>query len=260
MKIRVLSDLHLEFNEDYQYNYAGEDLIVLAGDIVVDFEMEELLSQMPSEIPILYVAGNHEYYRKPVELMHRYFRELEELFKNFHWLNDEPIDIDGVRFFGGTMFTSMEPVESFDSVPVDHFKVMVERWVGDFLLTRLEDGSKWTPQHHIEAHEEFHRKLRDWVYQAQDGIKPRVVISHFIPTPQHIHPRFASNVINRYFVSDMEQYSGLVDLWIHGHGHDRFDSVINDTRFVSNPLGYPLENTLFENDLIVEVKRVDYGE
>ena len=66
MKIQVASDLHLEF---LQRNFLGErliapasgaDLLVLAGDIANGIDAVRLFADWP--VPVLYVAGNHEFY------------------------------------------------------------------------------------------------------------------------------------------------------------------------------------------------------
>lgn len=44
-----------------------------------------------------------------------------------------------------------------------------------------------------------------------------------------------------------------IDLWIFGHTHEAVDEVVNGIRFVSNPRGYPNEETGFRPDLVVNV-------
>lgn len=44
-----------------------------------------------------------------------------------------------------------------------------------------------------------------------------------------------------------------IDLWIFGHTHEAVDEVVNGVRFVSNPRGYPTEETGFRPDLVVSV-------
>lgn len=64
MKVRVLSDLHLEFTQ-YQPDTLpsfGEDLVVLAGDIGEAERSIEWARRVIPDRPVVYVLGNHEFY------------------------------------------------------------------------------------------------------------------------------------------------------------------------------------------------------
>jgi hypothetical protein len=46
-----------------------------------------------------------------------------------------------------------------------------------------------------------------------------------------------------------------VGLWIHGHTHRRVDTVVDGTRVVSNPRGYPHEPVGgYDPELVIEVR------
>ncbi len=65
MKIRYLSDLHVEFT-GYMPSWIppiGEDMVVLAGDIGVGVKGIEWAQQAFRDRTVLYVLGNHEFYR-----------------------------------------------------------------------------------------------------------------------------------------------------------------------------------------------------
>ena len=58
------------------------------------------------------------------------------------------------------------------------------------------------------------------------------------------------------FASDLEKVmvEYKPDLWIHGHMHLPVDVVVDKTRVLCNPHGYPHEpNNGFNPDLIVEI-------
>lgn len=61
MKIRVLSDLHLEFH-DWTPPQSDADIIVLAGDIHVGVHGIEWARRSFPLLPVTYVPGNHEFY------------------------------------------------------------------------------------------------------------------------------------------------------------------------------------------------------
>lgn len=63
MRLRILSDLHLEFFDGgRELPEVEADLIILAGDIHQKTEGLAWARQQFPEMPILYVLGNHEFY------------------------------------------------------------------------------------------------------------------------------------------------------------------------------------------------------
>lgn len=65
MKLHILSDIHLEFQE-FDPPDVGANVIILAGDIHVKNKgIRWALDKLP-KVPILYVLGNHEYYGKAI--------------------------------------------------------------------------------------------------------------------------------------------------------------------------------------------------
>ena len=105
MRIRVLSDLHLEF-KDWKPPKADADadVVVLAGDIHVGVKGIEWARRSFPSIPIVYVAGNHEFYGEHIHDM------TQELLREGRRLGVDVLDarsavIGGVRFLGATLWT-----------------------------------------------------------------------------------------------------------------------------------------------------------
>ena len=61
MKLLVLSDLHLEFSY-FEPVATDADVVVIAGDLHKKDRGLEWLQEHFSDRPVIYVAGNHEYY------------------------------------------------------------------------------------------------------------------------------------------------------------------------------------------------------
>ena len=89
-----------------------------------------------------------------------------------------------------------------------------------------------------------------------------VVVTHHLPHPGSIHPRFADDALAPAFCSDLSELveSSGAALWVHGHTHESCDYVAGGTRVVCNPKGYgPIrregryENTYFDPSLVVEI-------
>ena len=249
MKIRVLSDLHLEFGElDFIYKYAGEDILVLAGDIHTRGQHGKFLKTIPENVEIVMVPGNHEYYRSSFDRVNSDLKNFE--FPNLHVLLDQEITIKDVDFFGGTMYTDFQ-LYGYDPL----IEIQARYAISDFdWITKNDRGQyrKWLIDDHKCCHEKFCYHLKGWLNRTEG--KKRVVVSHFVPTGKAIHPQYQMSKLNPYFASDMERFMGWEGYWIFGHTHSSYRGMIGDTELICNPKGYGnYENKEFISDLIVEI-------
>ena len=254
MKIRLLSDLHLEMpynkapisTRPFEYENLGEDVVVLAGDIHTQGRHLSLIQTiLASGAKVIMVAGNHEAYGASFQAVHENLKEIENTHSNFFYLNDSNVVIDDVDFFGGVMYTSLDG---------DDIDRLCFRYLPDFSVitkeVRLEDikteddfiyfNPTWKPDDHREAHKKFCKELGYW--KLSSNFSKKVVISHFVPTYKALSPQFEKSALNSYFIEDMEHTMNGIDLWMFGHTHTSFDFMIEDTRLVSNPYGYGDEN------------------
>jgi predicted phosphodiesterase len=99
--IHILSDLHLEF-KDYSSSVEA-DIVILAGDIHVGTGGLLWAREQFPESEILYVAGNHEFYRYTYQTLLKQFRIEAEKY-NIHFLENDEIILDGIRFLGCTLW------------------------------------------------------------------------------------------------------------------------------------------------------------
>lgn len=248
MKIRLLSDLHLE-GYRFDYTHEGEDVLVLAGDIHTCNRHYQLIEKVPHNVQIVMVAGNHEYYESTIQDVDTYLTSLEVAHPNFKFLKDEETVIDGVHFFGGTMYTDFSLYQNGPIAEVDAL-----RGISDFWVTRIwENGDlrRWTPEDHKKAHVAFKKAFGRWIKDTEG--KKRVVVSHFVPTEEVIHGRWRMNNTNPYFTVDMTRFMGWEGLWLYGHTHDVGETLVGKTRVIGNPKGYGTENIHFNPKLIVEI-------
>jgi len=249
MKIRLLCDLHCERGL-FDYRPVGENVVVLPGDVHSLNRHEEFLDQIPLDIPVIMVPGNHEYYDSEFHAVNEYLRELNSQRPNFICLFNESIHVKGVEFFGGTMFTD------FDNNPLAELEA--RKGINDFSYIYLDDERSsryWTTEAHKDEHRKFCDKLSYWLKRCTDEQK-RVVISHFCPHPLAIHPTYRdSGLINDYFTADMNNYMGWPGLWLFGHSHESSDVMVGETRVVNNPHGYNsiYDNADFDPHMIIEI-------
>lgn len=235
------------------YGHIDEDVVVLAGDIHTRYRHEEIIRQIPSEVQIIFVAGNHEYYKSEFNAVNEFFHNLQAKYPNFAWLNNERFIYKGVDFYGGTMYTDFG-LYGEASKPL--VKIDCAHGINDFYVTAIEvDGEvrRWTVEDHEREFRKFERGLKHWIKESE-GSEKRVVVSHFAPSPKTIAPQYQGSNINPYFTCDMERYMGWEGMWLYGHTHSSGDVMIGDTRVIANPKGYGNENARGYNPhLVLEI-------
>lgn len=150
---------------------------------------------------------------------------------NVIFLQDEEITIDGVNFFGGTMWTDFRDANPIN-MSTAHFRM------NDYNMI-IYNQDKLIPKDTIYFHNKYKKALIEWY--EKDLIGPRVVISHHAPCINHNGFHKGSDLQPAYNSLDMypiiEKYQPA--LWFYGHTHEPDDQMIGNTRIISNPRGYP---------------------
>jgi len=252
MKIRLLSDLHLEGNK-YPYTFKGEDVLVLAGDIHTADRHYQLIERVPNTVKILMVAGNHEYYNSDFDHVNARLKSMEAGYPNLTVLLDEETELGGFPVFGGTMYTNFR---LYPNHPLS--EILALRHISDFHVSNImgENGKlrRWTVEDHKATHEAFRSKFIPWLERTADAEK-RLVITHFVPTLELTHPRWlraGNRDLNPYFTCDMTEFMGWKGLWVCGHTHDSGTAKVGETELYCNPHGYGTENIHFNDNLLLD--------
>ena len=256
MKIQIASDLHLEFNKQHVPSptcfrpVADRNLLVLAGDICVQMHAKKFVLQQLETSPVIYVPGNHEYYCEHTRAsIDAGWYEFARAHSNFHYLVAQSVCIDGLCFFGAPWYSDLWG----SGDPWDW--ALVHRSISDF-YDRTGGIDPWSVTRHINTHKD----QTDLLLRELDQSDIDVVITHWPPTKQAIHPKYEGDELNPYFINDHEDLVRDVGarLWISGHTHEPYEYWVEQTRCVGNPAGYPgehRESLLFRPDRIVEIKR-----
>ena len=252
LKLNILSDLHLRQGALSPPDNDA-DLVILAGDVARPQEALEWADALRK--PVLYVPGNHEFYGGSIDGTRALIRRLCGE-TNVRLLDDDVVELGGVRFVGSTLWTDflLYGGDLREKAMQDG-----QRAIRDFSQIRLHDGDerRFTPEDSVAlfaVHSGFIAKAL-----ATPFAGPTIVITHHAPSPWSIHRRFRDSPLNACFISDLERLldGKRVRLWIHGHTHDSFDYAINGTRVVCNPRGYARngvnENPHFDPDLVIDV-------
>jgi len=266
MKIKVVSDLHLEFSDVTIPNDENCDVLVLSGDIMVAEELHDIpppdpytagaiddfmskikrvaryrdfLKRCSDTFPyVIYVAGNHEFYHGRWVASLTHLREECSRYPNVYFLERDMKEIDGVVFVGGTLWTDMN---KFDPITLHAIRDMMN----DYKLIRRDDAgfSKLGPAHTVERHRQTLGYIKSILADRKD--KKCVVVGHHSPSSQSTHEQYKGEfIMNGAYHSSLEDFiidHPQIKLWTHGHTHHCFDYVIGETRVVCNPRGYHTE-------------------
>ena len=254
MKIHVQSDMHIEMGP-WQTPAHSSHVTVCAGDIGLIRNLPQLKKYFDSiketTDHVIWVLGNHEFYEHdyPVALAEAYeFAQKEGIHLLDEALGTEDLVIDGVTFWGSTLWTDLNEADWFVMQKIGH-------GMSDFHVIRNGDRA-------FNAHDtvEINKRTRQKINYDAD-----VIITHHHPLYRK-HSRFPLNDITYGFCN-----TGLEDLiwdskaklWLFGHTHDSTSEIVNGTHVVSNQQGYPRriwddDRTLYESagfdpSLILEI-------
>lgn len=272
MKAWIISDIHFVPLDLYRGRMVipEADICICAGDTTdsVYTSADYLLAEIAPRMPVVTVLGNHDFYGSSID------RSLEVARRqlagtNVHFLENDTVVINGVRFIGATLWTDFEvPHGSEDGRPelpleIRRFRALhaCVRDIADFRQIYRSDERKEGETGLITVQEMIarHKESRDFI--AAELSKPfegkSVVVTHHAPSIQSFHPAYLGSPTNGAFASDLADVieEGRPWFWIHGHIHHASDYFEGETRVLCNPRGYRHERefTGFRHGLVVEI-------
>jgi Icc-related predicted phosphoesterase len=250
MRCYYLSDLHLEA-QSFGMALPKGDVLIIAGDLCHarcldpartdgysvarrDRAMrliDEALRRFPR---VLLIGGNHEHYDGGLE---ETTKTLRRHLPGVTVLDDEAVEIEGVRFFGSTLWTDL-------SGQTEPEVTAIRKGMGEyfFVKTRGDAGqplAKLRPADTHKAHETSWKRLREGV--TTEPRRPTVVITHHAPSRLGLNPRFASSSLDPAYASTLDEEIAAfenVPVWVHGHTPIAKTYRVGNTVVRSNALGF----------------------
>lgn len=253
MKVRLLSDLHLEF-EVLPIRQGGEDVVILAGDIAQGTDGIKWAAKTFLDTLVVYVAGNHEFYGQHWDDLIPELRAAAAG-TNVHFLENQAVTIGNVRFVGATLFTDF----SLYDTP-SYSMGFAQELMADFKL--IQDSPpdarvKLLPERTVER---FHDSLAAITRMVEQPFAGKtVVVSHHLPTENSVAAQYKGDRCNPAFASHLDEFilAHRIGLWCHGHTHTSVDAMVGGTRILCNPGGYPMggkrENGNFEVECVFQL-------
>jgi predicted phosphodiesterase len=296
MKVALASDVHLEFGFLDIRNTENADVLILSGDIMVASALRErdiaeiMAGQGMSERfhqffrqacdefkHVVYIMGNHEHYDGDFALSETRIRANLGYLKNLHFLEKECVNLDGVTYIGGTLWTDMNNDDEMN-------RFHVQRRMNDFRIVRnsnrmvshrvpiyeknplftddgknggrykldekgfyIQIGSKMKQEPSTLCPEDVvpeFKRMVDFIRTVIEGKfdEKFVVVGHHAPSKLSTHPRYTHDTLmNGAYSSDLNEFilaHPQIKLWTHGHTHEDFDYMLGTTRIFCNPRGY----------------------
>ena len=265
MKIKLVSDLHLEFSDINIKNDQNYDVLILGGDIMIAEELydhptvdfntwtagavadlgrkqervqrfRDFLKRCSFQFPhVVYVAGNHEFYHGKWNRTLTVLSDECAKFPNVYFMEAGCKKIDDVTFIGGTLWTDMN---QGDPVTLHSVRDMMN----DFRVIKkeLEGYTNLKPADTVVRHRHMLGYIKQIVAEKHD--EKFVVVGHHAPSKLSTHENYKDQfLMNGAYSSDLSEFimdRPQIKLWTHGHTHHPFDYVIGETRIVCNPRGY----------------------
>jgi predicted phosphodiesterase len=286
MKIKLVSDLHLEFSDIMIPNDQNYDVLILAGDIMVAQDLHDhpesantsdqaavangtglgrrqeraqrfrdFFKRCSFQFPhVIYIMGNHEFYNGRFYASVEHMRQECARFPNIYMLENDIKVIDDVTFVGATLWTDMNKGDPLTMHAI-------EGMMNDFRIIKNDkrNYASMSARDVVTRHAKTLGYFRSVLAEQHD--KKFVVVGHHTPSFKSVNPMYAhETLMNGGYHSDLSEFimdHPQIKLWVHGHTHHPFDYEIGNTRVVCNPRGYEndgyCEGTGWNPNIVLEV-------
>ena len=219
-KIAIISDLHLDFWTRFYQQKPGvnfyslfnivldkcielkPDLIIIAGDVSNNFVNTP--GMWETDIPILYVPGNHDYYGRTIPEIPYIYKD-NNIFASTLWTN-----------FGNSSAAPLVYRGIADSTQIKNTSAWQVRQLMQDTWSELRKADKEIVVTHFPAFSQsISEKYRGDLYNI-----------YFVNAMEY----------------EWQNNPGSTKLWVAGHVHHKHTYKMGDMLFICNPLGYPNEN------------------
>ncbi|MFZ4263852.1 metallophosphoesterase [Sphingobacterium sp. HJSM2_6] len=248
MKIQIISDLHQEFGYS-ELSFDKADVVVFAGDVNLGIKGLHWIQSRIKSKPVIYVLGNHEYYKSAYPKVLNKLKVLAEN-TNIHVLENSFIDIEDIRFHGCTLWTDF----SIFGDPME-YGIICQSAMNDYKMIKRDPS--YSKMRTIDTYR-IHQVSRKWLDNSLELSEKskNIVVTHHAPSLQSVSEQYKSHPVTAAYASNMEEFilKHQPDYWIHGHIHTPCRYHIGQTEIICNPHGYIDEPyNGFDKELIIEI-------
>lgn len=274
MKLRILSDLHLDINDNIPFSLPNNDIFtIICGDIsgntkqTVDWINGNLKQGV-------IIEGNHIGYdsEHSIQYIENFLCQCFPSTSPITYLKDTYKIVDDIVFVGGILWTDFELCgPEWKSL----YKLYAAQLMNDFKYdyVNMECSNQETEYNFNELRENLQiRQLRtsdteQMFMHTLSNIKNTcerfpdkkiIVVTHHAPSIKSVADIYLTDKTTPAFASNLEQFiqdHPNIKLWCHGHIHSASDYQIGDCRIICNPRGYVKysEYSNFVDNLTIEI-------
>lgn len=244
LKIKIISDVHLEFKNNMPTIPPNADVLCLLGDIGNPSceEYWNFLSIQSSQFKlVLVITGNHEYYGNDIELTNTLMEKQCKKYTNVHFLNNKVVEYNNIVFIGTTLWSHI-PKEAEDEV---------SRYINDYrLISYMSVG---------RSNNMFNENLaflKTSIEQYKN--KQIIVLTHHAPYDKYTsNPIHDNNLTSRAFSTNLSFLFPYIKAWAYGHTHwNNPDNIIKieGTDLIANQMGYTEGVKNYNPNFVYELK------
>ena len=237
MKLRYLSDLHLEFIKPNKIEefikkipLGNHEVCILAGDVGSPYQLnyDVFMNAISKNFKKTFIiSGNHEYYNKTktIQETNQFMKEYFQKFNNISFLNNNYEIYNNYCFIGTTLWSKI---------------INPQYKINDVYNIPNFDYVEYNRLHLLNV---------DFLKDTLEHNENCVVITHHVPSYSLIDIKYKTrNMLpyNQWFYCNMDELfepnKNKIKCWIYGHTHTTSNVIINGIPFLCNPIGYPNEN------------------
>ena len=258
MKLALHSDLHMEFGEDLFIpdldKYADVDVLILAGDIHHAAHAPRWIDENFGGLgkPIIYIAGNHEFYHGDWDNSLAYLKTECAKYHNIHFLEDDCwLHAQGVRFIGASLWTDFNLLGN-----QKQDRAIASDRMNDYRKISHESNPFKTLSvlNVIERHGKSIQTITRTLADKPKGVID-IVITHHAPHEKSIHEDYVDRSLMPCYATNQEDLmlEYAPEYWLHGHIHIPAKYKVGKTQVLSNPSGYPMDRFRKTDPLIIQL-------
>lgn len=274
LNIGLISDCHLEdynlftngsgksqehFNEHIKINPPSKklDVLIVAGDFC-EFKLQDIWAYAINKLEnyadmILFVPGNHEYWRGHFQKFQEYKNFIESLSNKVRVLNNEEFIFNDVSFYLSTLWTDYDKDPYIMQEAQDKYPSLIK----DKNIFKIKlNFNKMRPMHFASEAMKSKRNIKNWLEKSKEGFEgKRVLVTHYPPFEDQVdcsylfnHEKDEKKKAEKSKLSGKMEFTDLTDILLenqdvvvaHGHLHNasNYQSKKTNNTVYCNPKGF----------------------
>lgn len=241
MKLRIISDLHVDINNDNCiYDETDNIHTIIVGDISNEVEItEKWLNE--TNLHGTFISGNHILYtlkNTPLSVSQNYFKTKFSK-NNNKWVYLEKdyqiFENEKLIIFGATLWTDYKLGILSQEENLDNAKYLLN----DFHYGFEDYNVNITSKYLLNEHTKTLQKLNDVCNLYKDY--NIIVATHHCPSIKSSDTSYLNDYNTCLYISNLEDFilnHPNIKLWVHGHVHKYNFYNIGQCIIASNPKGY----------------------